>query len=197
MSLSGSHQPPELAAVSGERPIFESLGLAGDASKPPARPIRPSRPSCSAKPSSPPFAWRLPGLVIDDREAALSQPVDPVGPAVDHDAGRAPSRRRPPPRAGAGPPPGSRAPCSAIQSIASSSRGAHKRAQHRVNGIVLQQPLGPRSQLVGIAIVLLLPFLAAPRERRSPSTRAVWSSSTGSTLRSFRIAWHRKRTDRP
>ena len=158
-------------------------------SKPPARPISPSRPSCSAKPSVDRLLRRrLAGLVIDDREAAVGKPVDPVGPAVDGDPGE---RRfaadlrleRPPPLglvARAPAPRSSRSPPAGAAPTARAASGGSPRpaASCSARG----------AQPVGIAIVVQQPFLEHLVNRVRPSTARVWSASTGSRAASFRIA---------
>ena len=108
-----------------QRPIFERLGSPVMPSKPPARRSGRAGRAGARSPVDRLLRGRLAGLVVDDRQAAVGEPVDAVGPAMEVtpasiglavDLGR----ERPP---ALGLFARSR---SAIQSIASSSRGAHK-----------------------------------------------------------------------
>ena len=157
-------------------------------SNPPARPIRPRRPSCSAKPRSTAFCdGGCARLVIDDREPAVGQPVDPVDAALDHDSRQ---RRLAFDFGRQGPP--ARRLVLALHSRDPVDRFEQprrpQRAQHRVNGFVSQAAARPAPAACQDRSRPAAAIPRTPCGRRSPFHRAVWSASTGSSARSLRIA---------
>ena len=188
MSLSGRISLPKLPRRGPVTNIRRPPARLRRRRSPPARPISPSRPSWSAKPSSTAFCdRRLAGLVVDDREAA-------VGSRSMRSAGHAPGPRREPSRPSISALSGRRpaALVFALQGGNPVDRLEQPRrpqgAQHRVDRLVLQQPLGARPELVRVAFVVLAASPRTPRGPRCPSSGRCGRRRAGRRLRSLRIA---------
>ena len=173
MSLSGQTRLPNCVAVLGQRPIFDALRV---------RRRRPGSRRAGNQPEQPELEReagidrflrrRLAGLVVDDRQPAVGQPVDAVGFAVENDAGDLGLAADLGLRAAGGLRAiGSRS-CSSIQLIASISRGAHSARSIGWMVSPASSARRARQQRVGRAIVLRQPILehlvdrgALPRAR--------------------------------
>ena len=183
MSLSARTHLPNLPRYADQRPIFERFAARRYALEPAGAADQAEEAELKREAGLDRLLGRrLAGLVIDDCEPAVGKPVDPVGPAVHGHAGDAASPRLRP-AADAALAPGCSAP--ARQSSRSPRAVAAPTAREASGGLL--SPASRRSararSLSGLQWSCSQPFLNA-LWTACLSTRAVWSASTGSSLRS-------------